>query len=245
VRDGGRSYRGKPSHAIPVWNGILEHQDRMGIAIWTYLWCLDRITYERDGVGYVLGGAPVKIEEIARERRRSVRSIRRDLDRLRGRYLRLQWTPFGYVIHVLNSRKFGLWRPWNSPARSGQAQANLAGLLARSGRSKEDPAVDPAEKQQQTAAAASPNLEAWTGIGLDQPVGDPAFRQFWETSWATKNGHPLSVVMGNAADGWEAAGGTVPGPFFVRLKAIRQQEKAATENQLAPVYGPRRPAVML
>ena len=34
--------------------------------------------------------------------------------------------------------------------------------------------------------------------------GDAAFQQFWQTTWAGRNGHPLSQVMGDCADGWQA-----------------------------------------
>ncbi len=121
-----RRYRGEASRPIPIWNGILEHQAKMGMAIWVYLWCLDRITHEQDGVGYVLGGAPVKVEKIAGELDRSPRALRRDLRTLRSRYLQLRRTPYGYVIHVLNSHKFGIWRAWKRSAKNGESPANLA-----------------------------------------------------------------------------------------------------------------------
>jgi hypothetical protein len=79
-------------------------------------------------------------------------------------------------------------------------------------------------------AAASFNLAAWEGIGLDHPVGEPAFREFWQTTWAGRNGAPLSRVMGGCADDWERAGGTVPGPFFAALKTIRGEEKAQADE---------------
>ena len=93
------------------------------------------------------------------------------------------------------------------------------------------------------------NLEPWTGIGLTRPVGDAAFRQFWETTWATKNGHPLSQVMGTCADAWQRGGGKVPAPFFARLAEIRKREKAALEEPAPPrdsrFYGVRPPAVAI
>jgi hypothetical protein len=40
--------------------------------------------------------------------------------------------------------------------------------------------------------------------------------------------------MGIAADGWQARGRTVPGPFFARLAEIRKQERAsiAAEDEI-------------
>jgi len=31
----GRKYGGKPSHVIPLWNGILEHREKIGPALWS------------------------------------------------------------------------------------------------------------------------------------------------------------------------------------------------------------------
>ena len=226
----GRTYRGEPSRPIPVWNGILEHQSKMGMAIWLYLWCLDRITNEQDGLGYVLGGAPVKLKRIADELGRSKRSLNRDLKILRSRYLRLRWTPYGYVILVLNSRKFGIWgRAW-SHTKNGAAQTKSGTALTKNGVSKEDSAVDTAEEQQPSAP-----FGPWKAIRLDHPVGDKAFREFWETTWASKNGKPLSQVMGDCADIWQAGGGKVPGPFFRELTRIRAEERHAPVDRPADI----------
>jgi hypothetical protein len=107
-----RGRGGGKSHVIPVWNGIFDHRKRIGEAIWEFLWCLDRVTVEIDGVGLVLGGTPVKLEMIAGDLRGSDReTIRRHLKRLEvGKYIRTRRTPYGQVIEVLNSRKFGIWR---------------------------------------------------------------------------------------------------------------------------------------
>ena len=55
------------SYPFPVWSGLLEHRAKMGPAIWEFLWCLDKITTETDGVGWVLGKQPVKAARIAKD----------------------------------------------------------------------------------------------------------------------------------------------------------------------------------
>ncbi len=67
---------------------------------------------------------------------------------------------------------------------------------------------------------------AWEAIGT-RPCGDRAFQEFWETSWAARNGERPSQTMGTCADAWEAAGGKVPGEFFHSLSRIRTQERDA------------------
>jgi hypothetical protein len=263
-----RTYRGGASYPIPVWSGLLEHRRHIGSAIWVYLWCLDKITKEHGGVGWVLGKSPVKIEVIAAEVGESIRQVRRHLHKLSGnrkndhldqpelvhmpkrRYLQLRRTPFGCVIGVLNSRKFRVWTSGKGVARNGHSvgqkrplpRTEMADHSDKNGRNKEDAAVDAVEDAAAERAAASPNQEAWTAIGLDRPVGDRSFRKLWESAWATKNGHALSMVMGDVADLYEANGGTVPGPFFRRLAEIRGQEKAAAARA-ADVRTPRMPTV--
>ena len=236
----GRRYREEPSRPIPVWNGILEHLDRIGMAIWLYLWCLDRITREENGVGYVLGGAPVKIEQMVDELGRSYRAIRRDLKALRPQYLKLRWTPYGYVIQVLNSQKFGIWKPLSSPARNGHAATENGLARDKSGRavtenglSKEDSAVaavDTAVKQQ---PAALPNLEdsVWRFLEIN-PCGPPQFRSILDAGWAGRNGGPYSILIGDALDSWKAIEGQNPkdcAPLYRALSKLRESEKATAK----------------
>lgn len=105
-----RSYRGKKSYPIPVWNGLLEHKTRIGSTIWVFLWCLDKITSEQNGLGMVHGGAPVKAKQIAADVNESPKTVERHLRRLvRGHYIVARRTPYGLVLSVTNSRKFRIW----------------------------------------------------------------------------------------------------------------------------------------
>ena len=115
TRGRGRKFGEKQSYPLPLWSGLLEHRGRMGSAIWEYIWCLDRITQEKNGVGFVNGGAPVKAKQIARDfkvRKETVNeeTVRRNLQTLKeAGYLHLRRTPYGQVIKVTNSLKFGIW----------------------------------------------------------------------------------------------------------------------------------------
>ena len=111
-RGRGRKFGEKQSFPIPVWNGLLEHRKRIGTSVWEFLWCLDRTTQERGEVGIVNGGAPVKAKRIARNLNVSTRTVKQNLRRLTTEgYLKLRRTPYGNVIHVMNSAKFGIWAP--------------------------------------------------------------------------------------------------------------------------------------
>ena len=105
-----RYYREEQSRPIPIWNGILEHRERIGEALWEFLWCVDRVTLECDGVGIVLGGAPIKIERILADLEGDHETVRRHLKKLEaGNYISLLRTPYGQIIKVMNSKKFGIW----------------------------------------------------------------------------------------------------------------------------------------
>src|SRR5262249_10396772 len=102
----------RESHPIPIWNGIFEHHDRIRDALWEFEKCIDWITEERDGVGIVLGGKPIKISEIVAAIKGSNReTVLTHIDsREKENYIRRRRTPYGHVIEVLNSRKFGIWK---------------------------------------------------------------------------------------------------------------------------------------
>jgi DNA-binding transcriptional regulator YhcF (GntR family) len=99
------------NHIIPVSNGVLEHRERLGTAIWEFLWCIDAISVEEvdeAGIrwGIVHGGAPVKVERIASELGSSERTVKRNLSRLKDeKYITTVRVPYGEIILVRNNKK--------------------------------------------------------------------------------------------------------------------------------------------
>ena len=100
------------SYPFPVWSGLLvpKHRKSIGIALWFFLWLLDRVTREEDGWGIVLGGRPVKDEEVALKLGLHINTVRSDRATLfAGKYIECTRTPYGFTYKVRNSRKFGIW----------------------------------------------------------------------------------------------------------------------------------------
>lgn len=86
-----------------------DHREAIGIAVWEFLWCIDRTTKEVDGVGLVHGGKDVTCKTIGDDLGLSERTVRRNLNQLEAAgYVTLQKGQRGYVISVPKSKK---WTP--------------------------------------------------------------------------------------------------------------------------------------
>lgn len=92
---------------ITISNGLLDgdHQKRMGSAVWQFMWLIDKITrIEEDGWGWVLGGKPINLKDIARGVTEN--TVSRNLQRLeRQRYISITHTPYGIIVKVARAKK--------------------------------------------------------------------------------------------------------------------------------------------
>jgi hypothetical protein len=122
----GRKFGNRPSYVIPVWNGILEHCQNIGPAIWEFLWCIDRITQEdENGIGWCLGKTPIDAKDVARDLKRHRNTTYKNLEGLTTKnYLVRVRTPRGYVTGVRNSKKFGVFRRDNQTGSDSQESVN-------------------------------------------------------------------------------------------------------------------------
>lgn len=94
---------------IDVTNNLLDpkHKKAIGSAVWEFMWCLDKITsVNENGVGKVLGGKPVKWEDLVKEFGGAVSTVSSNMQKLKkGGYITLRRTPFGNVITVNKAKK--------------------------------------------------------------------------------------------------------------------------------------------
>ncbi|UYL94147.1 putative transcriptional regulator [Geobacillus phage vB_GthS_PK5.2] len=136
------------SFYFPVYTGLLtpEHRERIGPAIWEFLWLISKVTKEvqeeGETLGIVLGGRPVKLAEIADDLGSSERSVRRNITRLKEQgYIESVRAPYGEIYRVRKSKKFAYH---NRPAKNGLsanervATSDLSGdeRVAKNGRSE-------------------------------------------------------------------------------------------------------------
>lgn len=99
------------SHIIPVSNGLFEHRERIGPAIWEFLWCIDRITAEEiddhgERWGLVLGGTPIKYDRIADDLKSSEQTVKRNLAILKEQgYISAIRISRGQILKVAKNKK--------------------------------------------------------------------------------------------------------------------------------------------
>lgn len=94
---------------IEIKNNLLDpkHVQSMGQAVWLYMFLVDKMTsISEEGIGRVLGGRPVKYEEIKTElgisRRTYVRWI---AQLLKYPYIETTVAPYGIIFRVLKAYK--------------------------------------------------------------------------------------------------------------------------------------------
>lgn len=84
----------------------------MGTAVWEFLWCIDKTTKEYvndygEARGVILGGKPIKAEEIGEDLGEHPETVKKNLRKLQKYgYIDLKRTPYGHVIEVRKSKKF-------------------------------------------------------------------------------------------------------------------------------------------
>ena len=242
MKDHGRKYRDGNSHPLPLWSGIMEHCGRIGPALWEFVWLIDKITEERDGLGLVLGGAPVKIEQISTDLGRGEHTVRRNLDRLeRESYIDRTRTPYGFTVRVRNSHKFQIWSGKENVKNGHSLERDRPNMTVRSakcdgenvtfGRNKEDAAVDATVDAAVAAALVPDSPNPWKLLGSDLPMGSPRFQRIFEHFGATRNGNSLSDAMERAIQSANKRGVKVPPKFF---EAKRTVERREVEESAAP-----------
>jgi hypothetical protein len=242
----GRKRGDKSSYPICVWNGIFDHYEKIGTALWEFLWLIDAITEEQDGIGWVYGKAPLKIERIASDLGIGNSTVRRNLERLKnGGYITTRKARYGIIVGVTNSRKI---RPQSStpdrskvseqdsrPLKSEQSVCSkVSGLSTKSERTGDSILIDNAVRQSSKTRAACP---VWQETGVDPTRLSGPFRKLCEELWPTRNGASLFDFMGVALDAWQALGNRSYPPAWVRRKAeLRngQQREQIQELEAEP-----------
>ncbi len=230
----GRKRGDKTSYPICVWSGILDHYHKIGPAIWEFLWLIDAITLEENGVGWVYGKSPFKIDRIVNDLRgASRRTVERNLTRLRdGGYIITEKARYGLVVGVVNSRKI---RPRADTPKmaeltprdaknGGTDTPKMAELAAKNGGTGDSILNDNAVRQgNKTAAGRS---AVWQFLGVEGWKWSAAIREVCENLYQAKNGQTPVELAGACMDGIEALGSRIPPALARRAAELRAQAPA-------------------
>jgi hypothetical protein len=93
---------------IEVSNNLLDpkHCKQMGDAVWLFMWLIDKITTVNKENGRVLGGKPIKYNDIEKDLGISRSTYNRWMKILKtGGYVKTVRTPYGSCIVVLKAKK--------------------------------------------------------------------------------------------------------------------------------------------
>lgn len=94
---------------IEIKNTLLDpkHVENMGQAVWLYMWLIDHITsVTEEKIGIVLGGKPVKYDEVKDDLGISKNTYSRWIDKLvKYPYIQTTLAPYGIVYKVFKAHK--------------------------------------------------------------------------------------------------------------------------------------------
>ncbi len=93
------------------------------------------------------------------------------------------------------------------------------------------------EKVGEEAVATPATLlgEEWKVLGVERPIGPPNFQRYWKSVFTHRNGQPLSELMEDCIQGWQATGSDarpqfVPRPFYAVKREVEKRERQETER---------------
>jgi hypothetical protein len=116
---------------LPIARGILEHKERMGLAIWEFLWFVDKVTVDvADGAGnfhgIVLGGRPVSLQQIANDLKEHHDTAKRNVRALEIRgYILRQRLPENRCAYVVTNSKKWFWKDHREGRNAPGARARM------------------------------------------------------------------------------------------------------------------------
>jgi len=221
-----RKYGNRPSHPFYVWNGVLEakHRRQIGPAIWEFLWLLDCITKEKDGIGKVWNGKPVNYQKIAESFEVNEKTIRSHFDRLEEKgYIERTLTPRGHSIRVLNSKK------WTKSGRKEMPDhpAKMSDHSEENVRPNKTKQLDKALEQ----AVGLPLAPFWKEMGIDPERLSGGVRKLCEDLYTTKGNQSPVEFLSACMDAIQAMGWRIPPRIAQAAAELRTNESGYHQRE--------------
>ena len=165
---------------ITVSNGLLKdgHPEKMGSAVWTFMWLLDKMTScDEEGMGKILGGKPIKSTEISKDLNLTPRTIRRHISELeKSAYIKTLRTPYGLIFTVNKAKKIFQKRADKNDHQSAKSGQKLPSIeIGQKLPNKEDnTAIDKTVRDKTTPAKSG------SGDGIKQIIEEYYLLKGWK-----------------------------------------------------------------
>lgn len=245
----GRKYGEKDSHPMYVWNGLLEakHREKIGPALWEFLWCIDRITFEKVGKGYVLGGAPVSFKKIAIGFGVDEQTIRAHFRLLeKWKYIDRTRTPRGYSPRVRNSAKFTRKAKSDreeTPDHSTEitevaVEKTPITRYETPDHSLQNPRSNKSKQLEKAVEQAGRCPDVWKFLGVSGSRLPAQVQEICANLYQSKNGQTPVDLIAVCMDGIQALGEHIPQALAQRATELRSQPKTNVAEPLPELGAP-------
>ena len=236
---------GSLNHIVPISNGLLRppHVERMGPSLVLFVLFEDLVTIGEGTDGLVKGGKPVADVELADTlglHRRTVAAYRRRLE-LHG-YIRTVRTGSGYKVRVMKSKKWA-WRQRleykNRSESCLKSEPEMSVFTTEMSKieterskkvpSRSDEAGTKRDEADEGAAAASLG-PVWKLLGVNGPLGKPAFQDVLRYEFGHRNGEPDSEVLERVLQQCQSRKIPIPPPIYDAKRRLEAMERASVES---------------
>ncbi len=161
-----------PPYLLPILPELCRgpHRQRMGMALWVYLWLVDEVTRDDDEDGIRWGitrhGDPITYQEIANDLNISRETVRLEIKILRKwGYIRTRLSSQGAIIDIYNSYK------WRFKEQRTSKLATAAGKTSQRCQRSLAPGKETPERYQRSLVPGTKDLIPPSPATIDRPKG--------------------------------------------------------------------------
>ena len=218
--------------------GWCEHLAKLsGNAVKLYNWFLIKARF----CGPDKGKVPASFREIALGLGLHFQSVHRAAKELRPRYITWEAAKNQHGVTIFTVQRYKAIEDF---AVSRRAKSTLTADRQHVDSTPPNPnkqqellTPNKEDKVGEVAVATPATLlgEEWEIFGVERPIGPPNFQRFWKSIYEHRNRQPLSELMEDCIQGWQATGSDerpqfVPRPFYAVKREVEKRERHEAEQ---------------
>lgn len=219
--------------------GWCEHLAKLsGNAVKLYNWLLIKAKFSGPDKGKITAS----FREIGMELRVHFQTVHKAAKELRPRYITWEAAKNQHGVTIFTVQRYKAIEDF---AVSRRAKSRLTA----GGQHVDSTPQNPHEQQELLVpnngekvgeeAVATPATflgEEWKVLGVERPIGPPNFQRYWKSVFTHRNGQPLSELMEDCIQGWQATGSDarpqfVPRPFYAVKREVEKRERQEAERR--------------